>query len=135
VRKYLIDNNNYIVLRGANNPHIIEYENNRNRSLLIHMQKNLTSDRIQEITDYVSPNYLQDLGSLPSISPSELECFEDLPGEEEVIGKIRTVYNPRVQGNKFTFKFDLTDLGEEDIPILALFCKAFPQMGYKTMKK
>lgn len=32
------------------------------------------------------------------------------------------------------FKFDLTDLGQDDIPILPLFCKAFPEMGYKTMK-
>ena len=47
---------------------------------------------------------------------------------------MRTVFNERTFGNKFVFKFDLTDLGDEDIPILALFCKAFPRMGYKTMK-
>lgn len=131
----MIDNTNYIVLRGANNPHIIEYENNRNKSLLIQWQKSLSNDKIREISDYVPPNILQDIGSLPSVAPSELECFEDLPGEEETIGKVRTVYNQRIQGNRFTFKFDLTDLGDEDIPILSLFCKTFPLMGCKTMKK
>jgi hypothetical protein len=131
----LIENNNYIVLRGSNNPHIIEYENNRNRSLLIQMQNTLGPEKLNEISNYSPPNFLQDIASLPSVAPSELESFEDLPGEEEKIGKIRTVFNERSFGNRFIFKFDLTDLGDEDIPILALFCKAFPRMGYKTMKK
>lgn len=43
------------------------------------------------------------------------------------------MFSPRHFGNKLTFKFDLTDIGEEDIPLLTLFCKAFPQMGYKNV--
>lgn len=42
-----MNNNNYIVIRGTNNPDIIEYENNRNRSLLFQMHKSLPSDKIK----------------------------------------------------------------------------------------
>ena len=59
--------------------------------------------------------------------------FEDPSGETIKIADIKTVFSPRHYGNRFTFKFDMTDINEDDIPILALFCKAFPQMGYKTV--
>lgn len=56
-----------------------------------------------------------------------------MPGEEIKIGEVRTIYSMRHFGNKFTFKFDLTDVGEEDIPLLAVFCKAFPEMGSRAV--
>jgi hypothetical protein len=49
------------------------------------------------------------------------------------IADIKTIFSPRHHNNKLTFKFDVTDIGEDDIPLLALFCKAFPKMGYKTV--
>lgn len=52
-----------------------------------------------------------------------------------MMGRVRTVFSERSFGNKIVVKFDLTDLGDEDIPILPLFCQAFPRMGYRTLKK
>ena len=54
-------------------------------------------------------------------------------GEEIKIKNIKTIYNPKYFGNKLVFKFDLTDIGDEDLPLLALFCKAFPEMGFKNV--
>jgi hypothetical protein len=36
--------------------------------------------------------------------------------------------------NKLIFKFDITDIEEEDIPLLPAFCEAFPKMGYNEIK-
>lgn len=135
IRKFLIENQSCIVLRGTNNPHAIEEEQSRNGALLLQMQSQLPQERLEQIAHYSPPTYLQDTSSLPQIHPAELEYFEDVQGEEIKIKHTRTVFSPRHFGNRLNFKFDVTDIGEDDIPLLALFCKAVPQMGYKGVKE
>jgi hypothetical protein len=71
----MIDNENYITLRGFNNPDIIERENNNNKLFLAQMQFSLPGSQLTELQNYSSPNMLQDFSMLPEISPNELEFF------------------------------------------------------------
>lgn len=70
LRKFILDNQDYIVLRGFNNPDIIELEDNRNRALLAQMQLSLPTSKLTELAAYNSPNLLQDFSRLPEINPN-----------------------------------------------------------------
>lgn len=61
----MLNNQDYIVIRGFNNPDIIELENNRNRALLAQMQLSLPASKLSELATYSSPNLLQDFSKLP----------------------------------------------------------------------
>ncbi len=64
----------------------------------------------------------------------DLEFCDELAPEISEVNGIAEWFSESRRGTKVNFKFDITDIEEQDLNMLGVFCKCFPAMGSKSLQ-
>lgn len=131
IQKYLLTNNNYLRVIGRKNPNLTEDLTARNHEQLQLIKKALTSEEKTKLLGFKPSTEVQDPSSLPLIQPADFEFLEESMKKEVEIAGVKTTFVSTGSLPSITIRFDITDLEEEYINALEVYCKALPQMGYR----
>ena len=136
LKKYLTQNNHYVMLTFSPDPNLEEEEEKQEQQRLKKLSINLNLKELekqsQELKKYQEYVETQDLDCLPTLNLKDIpEKAKDFSLIETQIGDIQTFYHECFT-NKILYAdlvYDLPDIPQKDLPLVSLYVRFLTELG------